>query len=130
MLALLLTMFLFVLGLSLLYFLDRDSRAGLNLHRSQQAQALAQSGIMYARTQALEYGIDAIALNLDHTYDVDVAGLEQFRIWREVDVDVGDVLHSRGMVKDSAGKVLAQRELATLPGYPPSMNLIVWDVDL
>lgn len=132
MLAIFLTSFLFVLGLTMLYFIDRDTRAGLNLKRSQQAQAAAQSGLMYARQLIMNdnvYGTNTLGNAPGDFYALDATASCGFQVWREV-LPPDDVIHSRGLIRDSDGKTLMRRDLAA-PGFPES--LIVensWDVDL
>jgi len=133
MMALLLTMFLFVLGLGLLYFLDRDSRAGLNLQRSQQAQAAAQSGISYARSQAMTYsstGILAIPTTPSLFYSLDATNQVGFTLLREGANWWDCVIYSEGQIRDTDGKVLARRTLGTRTLYPSLMLKNSWDADL
>jgi hypothetical protein len=128
MLAIFLTSFLFVLGLTMLYFIDRDTRAGLNLQRSQQAQAAAQSGMFFARQMLMRdmfYSTTSIAATPVDFYGLDPGNRSGFQIWNQA-----GVVHVVGMVRDSSGTVLMRRELAS-PANPPSLLVEnCWDVDL
>ncbi len=134
MIALFLTVFLFVLGLTLLYFLDQDSRFGLEMQRSQQAQSMAQAGIFYARSQELSYGPDCIGTT-PLIYWSDSAQTQGFLIWKEAG-DPNKNIHARGLIYATDQKILGQRELAAplspIAGIhlPSLMNIFVWDVDL
>lgn len=143
MLVLLVTTFLSILGMSLLYFVERDSYSTLQLHREQKAEMLALAGINYARYVQFTYGPDTFSglppLMIPHTgttiYNVDPDGLEQFEIWTDTSDTTNYPVHSLGTVKDSQGKVLARRELATpsaLFGKSDysKMNLCIWDIEL
>jgi len=138
MISLFLTVFLFVLGITLLYFLDQDSRFGLEMQRSQQAQALAQAGLFYARGQEAVYGPDAI-----HNpgigyfeYWTDATQTQGFRLWKDADAE--RTVHSKGLIRTTDGKVLATREMAAASSHPPMsfstsanrMSKWAWDVDL
>ncbi|MBT9586925.1 hypothetical protein IV102_26525 [bacterium] len=129
MLAIFLTSFLFILGLTMLIFIDRDTRAGLNLQRSQQAQAAAQSGMFFARKLLMRdvfYGTTTLTAAPVDFYALDPAGLEGFQLWKDA---IGDV-HSLGMVRDASGTILMRRELAS-PSNPESLLMEnSWDVDL
>lgn len=133
MMALFLTVFLFVLGLSLLYFLDQDSRFGLEMQRSQQAQTLARSGIYFARNEEVKSSPGGIPAPTNaplgyYEYYTDPVQTQGFRIWK--DTDANRTVHVLGLVRDSSGKVLASRQLATSTLDPLKMHLRYWDVDL
>jgi len=137
MVALFLTTLLATLGLGMMYFLDQDARFNLELQRAQQAQALAESGILYARYQILAAGGGAGCLNPPITsfnplsppssaYWTDSNQVAGFYLWKEP----SQYVHSVGVIRDSQGKILVRRELAADSTYPPLMNLNAWDVDL
>ena len=130
MLALFLTTFLFVLGLTMLYFIDRDARAGLNLQRSQQAQASAQSGMIFARDIIMnEYGSTFSVPSTPTFYAMDASNLNGFEIWKDSAIPY-PTIHSVGLVRDASGNTLMRRELAA-PSDPPSLIYEnSWDVDL
>ena len=133
MMALFLTVFLFVLGISLLYFLDQDSRFGLDMQRSQQAQTLARSGIYYARNEEVNNPPTGIPSPTNppigyFEYYTDAVQTQGFRIWK--DSDPNRTVHVVGLVRDSSGRVLASRELATSALDPVKMHLRYWDFDL
>ena len=134
MLALLLAVFLFILGIGLLFFIERDSQAGLHLQRSQKALVMAQTGLLFARHTEMEYGPSAIAVGAPHKiYDLDNVGHEQFEIWKDGDAHAS--IHCAGIIKNSQGAVVARRELAapTMLGTTRVINymhLNTWDVDL
>lgn len=131
MISLFLTVFLFVLGITLLYFLDQDSRFGLTMQREQQAQSMAQAGIFFARSQELGYGPDCIG-TAPLAYWTDATETQGFLIWKEEGINPNKQIHARGLIYSNDHKVLATRELATpmSPYGRPLMNLFVWDVDL
>ena len=138
MVSLFLTVILFVLGVALLYFLDQDSRFGLEMQRSQQAQSLAQAGLFYARGQESAYGPDAIHNPLPGYFEywTDSSQTQGFRLWKDADAE--RTIHSRGLIRSSDGKILASREMAAASARPPMsfslaaarMNKWAWDVDL
>ena len=136
MLALLLTTFLFVLGLGLLYFVERDSYVSLVQQRDQKAFVLARSGLMYARNTLVTSPASTapwlVTPSTRVNYDVDLATphLERFVLW--VDGDTDRTLHSLGQLVNSAGTVLASRELCA-PSYASSelrINQVFYDKDL
>lgn len=133
MMALFLTVFLFVIGVSLLYFLDQDSRFGLDMQRSQQAQTLARSGIYFARNEEVKNMPAGIPVPTNppigyFEYYTDPVQTQGFRVWK--DADANKTVHVIGLVKDSSGKILASRELASSALDPVKMHLRYWDVDL
>ena len=133
MVSLFLTVFLFVLGITLLYFLDQDSRFGLEMQRSQQAQSMAQAGIFFARSQELNYGPDCIGTS-PLVYWTDATQTQGFMIFKEAG-DPNKNIHARGLIYSTDQKVLAQRELSsplapTGINVPALMSIFVWDVDL
>lgn len=131
MMALFLVTLLFVLGVSLLYFLDQDSRFGLEMQRSQQAQALARSGILYARNE--EYNNIPAGIpfptngGAGYVYWSDASQTLGFRIWKEADLKT---IKSMGMVRDASGRVLASRTLAVWNTPSQTMQVRYWDYDL
>lgn len=133
MMALFLTVFLFVIGVSLLYFLDQDSRFGLEMQRSQQAQTLARSGIYFARNEEVKNTPTGIPAPTNppigyYEYYTDPVHTQGFRVWK--DSDANRTVHVVGLVKDSSGKIPASRELASSTLDPVKMHLRYWDVDL
>lgn len=133
MMALFLTVFLFLLGLSLLYFLDQDSRFGLEMQRSQQAQTLARSGIYYARNEEVANAPTGIPAPTNppagfFEYYTDASNTQGFRLWK--DTDANRTVHVVGLVRDSSGKILASRKLASSTLDPVRMHLRYWDEDL
>lgn len=134
--ALMVTMFLFVLSLAVLSYLERDSRASLQLRRAQQALANAQAGLYYVRAQMMEGGSLGVLVDGTHRiYDLDSTGLDAFEVW--LDADPGTTVHSVGLVRSGSGNVLARRELASpsSPGFPPffspvTLIMTARDVDL
>lgn len=131
MIALFLTVFLFVLGLTLLYFLDQDSRFGLTMQRAQQAQSMAQAGIFFARSQELNYGPDCIG-TAPLIYWADASQTQGFLIWKEEEPNPSKQIHSRGLIYSTDGKVLGKREVAApmVPFRAQLMHLFMWDVEL
>ena len=131
MVSLFLTVFLFVLGITLLYFLDQDSRFGLTMQREQQAQCMAQAGIFFARSQELNYGPDCIGTG-PLIYWADPSETQGFLIWKEEGINPNKQIHARGLIYSTDRKVLASRELAApmSPFGRQLMQLFVWDVDL
>lgn len=140
MLAIFLTSFLFVLGLTMLYFIDRDARAGLTLQRAMKAQSAAFSGILYARnvymldtlygTNSLTISPNCPPITASNFYSVDPqAGLSGFVVWRDNGIPIFN-LHALGLVRDASDRILASRELAA-PNDPDVLILQnVWDVNL
>lgn len=133
MVAMMIISLLFVLGVGMLYAVERDGQANLSLQRTQKALVLARSGISFARYAELGYGPGAVG-STHRIYNVDSAGHEQFEIWK--DADTFKTVHAVGLVKDSRGVIFARRELAAptvdATGYTiaTSMNVNIWDVDL
>jgi hypothetical protein len=137
MVALFLTTLLFVLGVALLYFLDQDSRFGLNMQRSQQAHSLAKSGILFAIYE--EYNSQPTGMAMmptTYTYWTDATQTLGFRVWKEN--DAGKTLKASGLVRDASGRTLATRVFAVesvpsgLP-FPASLRTMqarYWDYDL
>ncbi len=134
--ALMVTMFLFVLSLAVLSYLERDSRASLQLRRTQQALANAQAGLFYVRAQMIEGGSVGVLVDGTHRmYDLDSTGLDAFEVWLES--DSGQTVHSLGLVRSASGNVLARRELAS-PSHtgswygfsPTTLIMTARDVDL
>lgn len=139
MVALFLMTLLSVLGLGMMYFLDQDARFSLTLQRGQQAQALAQSGIAFARYQILAVAPSTTYLTptltsfdpkspppISSVYWTDSTQVAGFYLWKEAP----QIVHSVGVLRDSSGKVLTYRELAADSTNPPLMNLNAWDVGL
>jgi len=151
MLSLCLTTFLFVVGISLLYFVERDSYTSLALEREAKAQVLAMTGMNFARysLQQQFFAANGAVAEVSVTgpptcianatnpfiYDVDGVGLEQFQIWTVNDTAYYPV-HSVGILKDRAnGNVLARRELASPSAIGGNANfltmqIMIWDHDL
>jgi len=137
MMALFLTTLLFVLGVGLLYFLDQDSRFGLNMQRSQQAHTLAKSGILFAIYEEYNSQPTGIApMPASYVYWTDASQTMGFRIWKEN--DAGKTIKASGQVRDASGRVLAVRvfavEAAPSGILPPAslryMQTRYWDYDL
>ena len=134
--ALMVTMFLFVLSLAVLSYLERDSRASLQLRRTQQALANAQAGMSYVRGQMIEANsVGALIDGTHRVYDIDSTGLDAFEVW--LDSDSGKTVHSVGLVRSPSGLVIARRELAS-PSHtgswygfnPVNLVVVARDVDL
>ncbi|MBS2040906.1 hypothetical protein JST97_38320 [bacterium] len=142
MISLLLTMFLLVIGLGLLYYLERDGHASIGMQRSHRAQVIALAGLNYARLQEMAYQRD-VPTPPDpfppgapaQTFNLDGAGTERFRIWKES--LNGQPIHCQGQILDSSARVLAVRELEAYTLNPTTgavwatyMGTQFWDVDL
>lgn len=134
--ALMVTMFLFVLSLAVLSYLERDSRASLQLRRTQQALANAQAGMHYVRAQMMEVNsVGALSDGAHRVYELDSTGLDAFEIW--LDADSAKTVHSVGLVRSPSLAVIARRELAS-PSYtgstpvfnPVQLVVVARDVDL
>lgn len=142
MVALFLTVFLLVIGLGLLYYLERDSQASIGMNRSVRAQVIALAGLHYARLQEQAYQQDLPtppqafpAGAAPQTFSLDASGSERFVIWKTA--TAGQPIHCRGEIVNSAGQVMASRELAAYSlSYTTSapnasyMGSRYWDVDL
>ncbi|ODT71562.1 hypothetical protein ABS71_08125 [bacterium SCN 62-11] len=140
MVSLMLTVFLLVIGLGLLYYLERDGHASIGMQRSHRAQVLALAGLNYARLQEMAYQRDVPTPpdpfppgDPPQTFALD--GGERFRLWKEN--APGQPVHCRGEILDSAAHVVAARELAAYTLRPSgggalagSMLRTYWDVDL
>jgi len=140
--ALFLTVFLLIVGLGLLYYLERDGQASVSMQRSHRAQVIALGGLSYARLQEMAYQRDTPtppdsfpAGAAPQTFAFDTSGHERFVLWKEL--VPGQPIHCRAEIVDSAGRVLSSRELATYTldpgtGSPNAAGMLYqyWDVDL
>ena len=108
---LLLSMIMLILGLSFLYYLERDYRFAGQADRSQQAYYLARAGLQYQRSRLdLCYpGAPPVERHLP-------AGNPQ--AYFVLTLEPSGKIESRGVVKSPLGAIIAERSLVVEPAMP------------
>lgn len=110
---LLLSVIMLILGLSFLYYLERDYRFAGQQEKSQQAFYLARAGLQYARSRPdLCY---PGAPGMPVTRQVPPGDPSHYF---EIDVPADGKIRCTGIVKSALGKVIGERTLVVEPMTP------------